>query len=236
MLAVVLTSKPSPQDNQPWTNVRLPDNLIPQVYEVTLVPDMTTFSVHGSVTIDILVHRSTSYIIFHSKDMTMRSVNVTKDSNVLSISNQFFYPEHDFYVVMLASPLNSGDIVRLGASFNYTLHDDLAGFYKSSYTLENGETRYLATTQFEPTDARRAFPCFDEPALKANFSVTLTHQQNYRAVSNMPVREVSKRGTLQTTVFETSYRMSTYLVAFIISDFDCSDPILVNGHINVSTD
>ncbi|XP_003386159.1 PREDICTED: glutamyl aminopeptidase-like isoform X1 [Amphimedon queenslandica] len=241
IIAVVLSrssgnGSPGGSDDKPWTNVRLPKTLTPALYRVSLDTDLNTFRVNGFVSVDISVNQSTDLVIFHAKDMTLNTVSLTKGvrGDQLGISRQFFYSDNDFYVIQLADSLDTNDNLQLNISFNYTLRDDLVGFYKSSYSLADNEVHYLATTQFEPTDARRAFPCFDEPAMKANFSIELTHANRYNAVSNMPVaRRVSKANDKATTSFNTSYKMSTYLVAFVISDFNCSDSQTVNGHIQV---
>lgn len=93
----------------------------------------------------------------------------------------------------------------------------MAGFYRSSYK-ENGETKYIASTQMEPTDARRAFPCFDEPALKAKFTVTLVADKSMTCLSNMDVASETdiEGGVKKAVKFNTSPLMSTYLVAFIV--------------------
>ncbi|KAI9142065.1 peptidase family M1-domain-containing protein [Paraphysoderma sedebokerense] len=107
------------------------------------------------------------------------------------------------------------------------LRTQLNGYYLSKYDTASGERRYLAVTQFEATDARRAFPCFDEPEMKATFDITMYVQKTYHALSNMPVRQVvlSEDQSLKIFSFETTKRMSTYLVAFITSDFES-----ITGH------
>jgi aminopeptidase 2 len=98
----------------------------------------------------------------------------------------------------------------------------MAGFYRSSYKdSETGETRYLATTQMEPTDARRAFPCFDEPALKATYEVTLIADKKYTCLSNMDVSGEKELDNGKKAVsFNKSPPMSTYLLAFIVGELD----------------
>ena len=77
--------------------------------------------------------------------------------------------------------------VRLSIRWTGNLNDELAGFYRSSYTDDNGDKKYIATTQFEATDARRALPCFDEPAMKAVFQVNLGRLPEMSSISNMPI-------------------------------------------------
>ena len=109
---------------------------------------------------------------------------------------------------------------RLDLDFTGQLNDKLRGFYRSHYTDESGERRHLATTQFEATDARRAFPCWDEPGLKARFQVTLIIPSDMEAVSNMPVAQDSQESAgLRRVTFAETPVMSTYLLAFVVGDF-----------------
>lgn len=108
-----------------------------------------------------------------------------------------------------------------------TLNDQLAGFYRSTYKHPDGTDHYLAASQMEPTDARRAFPCFDEPALKAHFTVTLIGDKNHTCLSNMDVaseKEVDSKVTgakRKAVTFNKSPLMSTYLIAFVIGELNC---------------
>ena len=130
--------------------------------------------------------------------------------------------ERNFYVIRLGEMIKIG---KVNVSIDYTgfLNDDLVGFYKSSYiTSESGEKKWMAVTQFESTDARRAFPCFDEPSLKATFQVNLGRLPGMSSISNMPKSEegVPIPGTDYVwDIYEESLRMSTYLVAFVVSEF-----------------
>ena len=85
--------------------------------------------------------------------------------------------------------------IKLCIEFTGILNDRLLGFYRSKYADPNGKTKYMATTQFEAADARRAFPCWDEPATKATFDVSLLVEKNYMAISNMPVRKKQNFGS-----------------------------------------
>ena len=222
-----------------YSSVRLPTDLEPLLYHIHLTPDLDTLAVTGTATIMIKTLSATNKVVLHSKDMTISSTSLKINDDVSSIKSTYFVEEHDFLVVESDSKFKAGDNIELSLEFNYTLRDDLVGFYLSTYKAENGDTVRLASTQFEATDARRAFPCFDEPAMKSNFSITITHSDEYTATSNMPAKISTNRRSsedLVTTEFETSYRMSTYLIAFVVSDFSCSDPSTINDHIKVSSE
>lgn len=108
----------------------------------------------------------------------------------------------------------------------------MKGFYRSKYVNEKNEEVFAAVTQFEPTDARRCFPCWDEPAVKATFDITLKVPSKLVALSNMPLKNHSKAGCLEVYEFETTPIMSTYLVAVVVGEFDyiedkSSDGVLV---------
>ncbi|MCZ6461098.1 MAG: M1 family aminopeptidase, partial [Actinobacteria bacterium] len=119
---------------------------------------------------------------------------------------------------------------RLEISFEGVLNDDLRGFYRSVYTDGDGNEKTIATTQFEATDARRAFPCWDEPDFKATYGVTLVVDESLTAISNAPevARESAGSGKVAIT-FKDTMKMSTYLVAFIVGELEVTDPVDVDG-------
>lgn len=105
--------------------------------------------------------------------------------------------------------------------FSGILNADMAGFYRSSYSDAAGKKKVMASTQFEALDARRAFPCWDEPAVKATFSVTLIVPAQLTALSNMPELFTSHLPNgKKKVVFQKSPKMSTYLLAFAVGEFD----------------
>lgn len=108
----------------------------------------------------------------------------------------------------------------LNVVFTGELNDKLRGLYRSKYLNEKGEERYAAVTQFESTDARRCFPCWDEPALKATFDISLIVPPDLVALSNMPVKTSKKQDDLIRYSFETTPIMSTYLVAVVVGEYD----------------
>src|SRR2546425_5033606 len=108
--------------------------------------------------------------------------------------------------------------------FHGVLNDELAGFYRSKYTMADGKEGYMAATQFESTDARRAFPCWDEPAAKATFQVSLVAPDGMAAVSNTPIVEEKDLGDGTRLVrFAETPRMATYLLAFVIGPLETLD-------------
>src|SRR5690606_15747608 len=116
------------------------------------------------------------------------------------------------------------------ARFTGILNDKLRGFYRSTFTDSSGEEQVIATTQFEATDARRAFPCWDEPDLKAVFSVTLVVDADLAALSNASELSREPRAAGKRVVrFADTMVMSTYLVAFIVGPLDVTDPVVANG-------
>src|SRR5215813_12012346 len=116
---------------------------------------------------------------------------------------------------------------RLRLAFTGILNDKLRGFYRSQYKDKNGVSHFMAATQFEATDARRAFPCWDEPAFKAVFAVTLVIDGKLTAVSNTAVvGERVERGRKVVT-FADTMKMSTYLVAFVVGELEATDAVMV---------
>ncbi|XP_029834124.3 aminopeptidase N [Ixodes scapularis] len=205
------------------TDLRLPRSVQPLHYEVELSPRLFgDFAFTGAVAVTMHCLSATDAVVMHSKDLNVSDVSVEETtSNVLVPCGA---PVHDaarqFLRLPLHKTLSAGTNYTLRMRFRGWLNDDLAGFYRSSYTDAAGNKRWLAATQFQATDARRAFPCFDEPDMKATFAVTMVRPSNLTAISNMPLKSSVDRGNgLIADTFETTVKMSTYLLAFVVSDF-----------------
>jgi len=136
-------------------------------------------------------------------------------------------PEDEILIICFNEVLPLGE-GTLAIEFQGTLNDKMHGFYRSVYEL-NGEKKNMAVTQFEPADARRCFPCWDEPAFKAVFKITLEVPSETVALSNMPVTEEKVNGPTKTVYFQESPIMSTYLVAVIVGIFDYVEDFTTDG-------
>ena len=190
-------------------------------YNIHLTVDLADFTVMGQSVTNLNIVEETSYIIIHVNCMNITQHSIKQNGANVAVKSNFTYKENDFYVIRLEKRLSIGK-AELDMTFDYLLGEDLSGFYRSSYKDKSGDTHWLATTQFEATDARKAFPCFDEPALKANFTISVTHDKDLNVHSNMPIERLDPiSDTTIKTSFETSVKMSTYLVAFVVSEFEC---------------
>ncbi|CAK8674728.1 unnamed protein product [Clavelina lepadiformis] len=211
----------------PWADVRLPKDLVPLHYVVDLQPNLEPVSTdyyvfNGTSSVDFTVKNATSYIIIHSNKLNYSEVIVKEIETGMEQSSSFStYEPNQFLVVEMSTKLVVGKNYTLSTVFMGELADDLGGLYRSSYTNEAKESIVIATTQMQPTDARKAFPCFDEPAMKATFDIKLWHKDPYFALSNMPniTTEVID-GDWKRTTFDTTPIMSSYLLAFVVCDFD----------------
>lgn len=169
-----------------WDNYRLPSHISPVSYDLKLHPDLDTRRFTGEVIIAVQVTQATDYFIVHAKFLNVTESQLRTDrGQVLPLKDGFPYPENEFFVLTLNDLVVPGKYT-LHLKFDGSLVNGIVGFYKSEYVTETGIKRSLATSKFEPTYARRAYPCFDEPNFRANFTTTLVHSKDYFALSNMP--------------------------------------------------
>uniref|UniRef100_A0A8B9QL75 Aminopeptidase n=1 Tax=Apteryx owenii TaxID=8824 RepID=A0A8B9QL75_APTOW len=215
----------------PWDKMRLPRHVIPVHYDLLIHPNLTTLTFSGSAKIEITVTQQTSSVILHSKRLHITKAAI-EAGGARSVQEVQVLEHQPFEQVALlaAEPLRPGHSYTVSIYYSANLSESFHGFYKSTYRTQNGELRVLASTQFEPTAARMAFPCFDEPAFKARFSIKIRREPKHLALSNMPVvKTVNITSWLVEDHFDTSVKMSTYLVAFIVSDFKSVSKITSHG-------
>ncbi|KAL4304418.1 hypothetical protein GQ457_10G001810 [Hibiscus cannabinus] len=201
---------------------RLPKFAVPKRYDLRLKPDLSACKFTGSVSIDVDVVADTRFIVLNAAELSIDTGSVSfsppNSSKVFEPSKVDLVEEDEILVLDFADTLPLG-VGVLTIGFEGILNDNMKGFYRSVYE-HNGEKKNMAVTQFEPADARRCFPCWDEPACKATFKITLDVPSELVALSNMPVIEEKVNGPLKTVSYQESPVMSTYLVAIVVGLFD----------------
>jgi len=207
---------------------RLPRSVIPSAYVIKLEPDLERASFTGSIGIDVAVNEPVTSIVMNAVELEIGDAVVTANGRTYSAASSLD-ADRERLTLTLDDALPVGD-ARITICFTGILNDQLRGFYRSTYTAANGDTKTIATTQFEATDARRAFPCWDEPDLKATYTITLVVDEGLLAVSNASevARETLEGGKVKIR-FATTMKMSTYLVAFVVGDLEATDPVDVDG-------
>ncbi len=212
----------------PKADYRLPRTVVPSHYDIEIEPDLAEASFKGSVGIDIELLQPTSEIVLNAIELELSDVTVTVGDSI-HIAAVSFDKGTERATLTLVSEIPAGH-ARVAISFAGILNDDLHGFYRSVYKTDEGVDKTIATTQFEATDARRAFPCWDQPDFKATYTVTLIVPDGLMAVSNAAEtsREILESGKLKVS-FAKTMKMSTYLVAFIVGELEATDPVDVDG-------
>jgi len=151
---------------------RLPTTVVPSRYDIRLEPDLEAATFAGEETIAIAVAEPVSEIVLNAAELTVQSASVAVADGAVVPGSAALETEPERVRLRFPSPIPAGEH-RLTIAFTGTLNDRLRGFYRSTYTDAAGVSHIIAATQFEATDARRGFPCWDEPAFKAVFGVTL---------------------------------------------------------------
>ncbi|HET7104494.1 MAG TPA: M1 family metallopeptidase [Terracidiphilus sp.] len=196
---------------------RLPSTVIPRHYALKLTPDLKAATFTGVETIDVTLKQPATAITLNAAEIAFQSVTVTA-GGAQQVAQVSLDKARQQATLTFERELPAG---RATLAIHYTgiLNNELRGFY-----LSKGDHRNYAVTQFEPTDARRAFPSFDEPALKATFDISLIVDKGDTAISNTPIAtDTPGPGQGKHTLrFLTTPRMSTYLVAFLVGDFQCT--------------
>ena len=205
---------------------RLPRHVTPTRYELRLEPDLDNKTFAGHVTITVIVHEPTSEILLNVADLEVTSAAMTDVRGITEKGAIHLQQERQRCCIRFATTCEAGTW-QLILSFNGTLNDKLRGFYRSTYKDSTGVNHVLAATQFEATDARRAFPCWDEPNFKAIFAITMVIDPNLTAVSNTAVQSEDSHAGKKVLRFADTIKMSTYLVAFVVGNLEATDPVMV---------
>uniref|UniRef100_A0A3B3UAT3 Aminopeptidase n=1 Tax=Poecilia latipinna TaxID=48699 RepID=A0A3B3UAT3_9TELE len=232
-------TEPPPSDRGPclassdssgdWKNFRLPDYVKPIHYDLHLEPNLVDDTYTGTVDIHVEVSKPTRHLWLHIRETFVSAKPRLKvqDSNGVQrdveVNRCFEYKPEEYVVVEAAEELpatDPGQVYVLSLDFQGLLTGSVVGFYRVVYT-EEGVTKKIAATDHEPTDARKSFPCFDEPNKKATYTISITHDKNYGALSNMPPEGSPEElpGNKLKTTFQKSIPMSTYLVCFAVHQF-----------------
>lgn len=219
--------------------------IFPQLrYDLKLTPNLEQFTFEGEVIVRVQTavekNLETKEVIMHAKELafhsaTFRPVNSSSGigqpgsevveadeirTNIKATTVTFVFPH----------ALPTGSEVDITIRYTGLLNNQMAGFYRSQYQDIHGNAKYMASTQFESLDARRAFPCWDEPSRKAVFSVSLVVDSHLTCMSNMPEKCVSTMANNKKQVtYLDSPKMSSYLLAFVVGEFDFVQEMTKHG-------
>jgi len=208
---------------------RLPRNVLPEHYGLIFEVDLGRAAFDGEASIDLQVTQLSSEVVLNAADLEIDDARFVTDGGRAVPATVSLRPGEEQAVLTPDEPLPPGR-ARLDMRFAGKLNDLLHGFYRSKFKADDGTDAWIAATQFEATDARRAFPCWDEPDLKATFGITivsdegLTVLSNARELASEPVGNARRRVRFADTV-----KMSTYLVAIVIGPFELTGPEVVDG-------
>ena len=211
---------------------RLPRTVVPRHYQLALEPDLAVGSFAGHCATTVEVREETNTLVLNAVELEVTQAELLgPDGTRLRAELIEVDPETERLTIELEAEARPGEWT-LRTEFTGVLNDKLKGFYRSTFTDTDGVEQVIATTQFEATDARRAFPCWDEPDLKASFAVTLVVDEGLTALSNAAEVERSPapdRPGKAIVRFADTMVMSTYLVAFIVGPLEVTDPVDVRG-------
>lgn len=199
----------------------LPSQLKPIHYDLSVFDlNLDNDTYNGVVVIDLQVVEETDELHLHYRDLKIGEIKVKVGERSIEAKVASIDEKKEFFVVKFSEQVFPKD-EKIQATITYSgiIQTNMAGLYKSSYK-ENGETKYMMLTQFEATDARRAFPCMDEPALKATFVVHITSDAHYTVLGNTPVEKVEEKGDKKITSFQKTPIMSTYLLAWALGELE----------------
>ncbi len=217
-----------PGNDSPRHPHRLPTTVVPSHYDLRIAPDLEAATFSGTSVAHVEVREAVETITLHALDLDVSEAWVEQGGARVD-ATVTIDADAEWIVLGLSGPLSPGP-VSVHTTFTGVLNDKLVGFYRSTFSDDQGVTRTIACTQFEATHARRAFPCWDEPAFKATYAITLDVPDHLFAVSNAAEvgREDLGDGRVRVR-FATTMSMSTYLVAFVVGPLEASATVEVDG-------
>ncbi|MGD2187118.1 MAG: M1 family metallopeptidase [Desulfobacterales bacterium] len=201
------------------------EQIAPKNYRIHLVPDLDNFTFTGNLSLLAHAKNTIEQLRLNILDLDILNCAVERDVNFIDCAFETD-TEKEELKILLPQPMQGNISMRI--HYEGQINDKMAGFYRSQY-LSSGETKHIAVTQFEESDARRAFPCMDHPAQKATFDILMDIDKDLVAISNGAVAEETLLDNGQKRVrFEQTPIMSTYLVFFGVGEFeflqDTKDP------------
>ncbi|XP_038611156.1 glutamyl aminopeptidase [Tachyglossus aculeatus] len=214
----------STDENGQWSDFRLPTYITPVHYDLEIQTDMEKDTYTGSVTISISVSQATKHLWLHIRETRVSELPTLRSSSgqLVALEKCFEYKKQEYVVIEARNTLDPSSYL-LTLKFVGWLNGSLVGFYRTTY-VEDNTIKSIAATDHEPTDARKSFPCFDEPNKKATYNISIVHPASYSALSNMPVEKIEDiDAARKRTIFEKSVPMSTYLVCFAVHQFDFTE-------------
>jgi puromycin-sensitive aminopeptidase len=216
----------SPTASNPY---RLPRSVLPSSYRLRLDVDLDAATFVGTVEIDVEIVDSVSVIALNAVELDVSAAIVRANGVETTSEPAILDDKFETAAFSFKEPLPTGR-ATVFLDFTGILNDQLRGFYRSTFVDADGNEHVIATTQFESTDARRAFPCWDDPALKSTYQVTLIIPADLEAFSNAAAMSSTLASDGRREVcFAQTMIMSTYLVAFIVGPFEASAVTMVAG-------
>jgi len=211
-------------------DVRLPRNALPRHYQIELTPDLTEGRFDGTAVITLEVVEPVRELVCNAAELEIDEARLdTPDGSTLE-GRVVMDEKAQRATIGFEGAIEPGAGYQLHLSFTGILNEQLHGFYRSTFTDDEGHERTIAVTQFEPADARRAFPCWDEPEYKATFAISLVVDDNMTALSNGALlSEEPVDGGRRRVRFADTMLVSTYLVAFVVGPFQLTTPEVVDG-------
>jgi puromycin-sensitive aminopeptidase len=209
---------------------RLPRTALPSRYDLAIEPDLERATFRGTVEVALEVLEPVGEIVLNAKELELDTPRLTRaDGAGVEVTKVREDPEAERVYLELAREVEPGGWV-LRIDFRGRLNDRLAGFYRSTYVGPDGRRHVIAATQFQATDARRAFPCWDEPDRKAVVAMTLIVPDGVVALANEAEIERERRSDGRVRIrFADTIPISTYLVAFVVGPLVMTEPIDVDG-------